>query len=105
MQNTELLELVQDTSSFLKIELENAAQAKGNIRNVRGFGTAIAFDLDGSGDADLMQSWLMKRGIVVARAGPETIGLRPALILGPSHAASLREAVKSYHPNHDEPRY
>ena len=40
-----MLELVQDTSSFIKIELENAARDVGDIVNVRGLGTAIAFDL------------------------------------------------------------
>lgn len=102
MQRKGLLELVQDTSSFLKIELDNAAQEKGVISNVRGLGTAIAFDVD---DADSMQNWLLKRGIVVARVGRETLGLRPALICGPSHAANLRDAVKAFHPNHDQPRY
>ena len=99
MQRRGLLELVLDTSSFIKIELENAARDKGYIANIRGNGTAIAFDCLGM--ADSMQSWLLKRGIVVARVGPDTLGLRPALILGPSHAANLRDAVRSYHPNHD----
>ena len=44
MQSRGLLEYVQDTSSFLKIELSNAARDKGDISNVRGLGTAIAFD-------------------------------------------------------------
>jgi len=49
-----------------------------------------------------MQGWLLKRGIVVARVGPTSLGLRPALILGPAHAANLREAIRDYHPNHDQ---
>ena len=102
MQYQNTLELVQDTSSFLKIELENAARDKGDISNVRGLGTAIAFDCV---DADSMQSWLLSRGIVVARVGPNTLGLRPALVLGPAHAANLREAVRAYHVNHDAGRY
>lgn len=47
-----------------------------------------------------MQSWLLKRGIVVARVGQKSLGLRPALILGTEHAANLREAVRSHHINH-----
>lgn len=47
-----------------------------------------------------MHKWLLKRGIVTAKVGPNTIGIRPALILGPTHAASLREAIKNFHPNH-----
>lgn len=101
IQKKSLLEYVQDTSSFLKIELQNAARDRGDISNVRGLGTAIAFDCKGRDGADSMQSWLLKRGIVVARVGPQSIGLRPALICGPEHAANLREAVRSYHINHD----
>jgi len=101
IQKKNLLELVQDTSSFIKIELENAARDKGHIFNVRGLGTAISFDLVNRGACDSMQAWLLKRGIVVARVGPQTLGMRPSLILGPSHAANLRDAVRAYHPLHD----
>lgn len=101
MQKKGLLEYVQDTSSFLKIELSNAARDKGDISNVRGLGTAVAFDCKDREITDKMQSWLLKRGIVVARVGPTSIGVRPALILGPAHAANLREAVRAFHINHD----
>ena len=96
---------MQDTSSFLKIELGNAARDKGHIFNVRGNGTMIGFDRKNKAAADSMQSWLLNRGIVVARAGPASLGVRPALICGPQHAANLREAVRAYHPNHDSQRY
>lgn len=101
IQRKRLFDYVLDMSSFLKIELENAARDIGDISNVRGLGTAIAFDLAGKEDADSMQYWLLKRGIVVARVGPKSLGIRPALILGPQQAANLREAVRSYHVNHD----
>ena len=101
VQSRNILDLVQDTSSFLKIELENAARDKGEIGNIRGMGTAIAFDCASRDGADSMQHWLVKLGIATARVGPKTIGMRPALILGPSHAASLREAIRSYHINHN----
>jgi len=97
IQSHGLLELVQDTSSFLKIELENAARDKGQIGEIRGYGTAIAFDCLNQEVTDSMQLWLLKTGITTARIGPNTLGLRPALILGPSHAANLRESVRSYH--------
>lgn len=83
MQSQQLLELVQDTSSFLKIELGNAARDKGEIFNIRGNGTMIGFDMESKDATDSMQSWLLVRGIVVARAGPRSLGLRPALICGP----------------------
>ena len=101
IQRKGLLEYVQDTSSFLKIELENAARDRGEIMNVRGLGTAIAFDLRDKDAADSMQNWLLKTGVVVSRVGPETLGIRPALVLGPEQAANLRESVRGYHVNHD----
>ena len=70
--------------------------------NVRGLGTAIAFDCV---DANSMQSWLLSRGITVARVGSNTLGLRPALVLGPAHAAHLRDAIRDYHVNHDAGGY
>ena len=54
MQKQGLLELVQDTSSFIKIELENAARDKNEISNIRGLGTAIAFDCAGKDKATSM---------------------------------------------------
>ena len=101
IQSRSLLQYVGDTSSFLKIELENASRDTGNIGNVRGLGTAIAFDCFSSEHADSMHKWLLKRGIVTARVGQQSIGLRPALVLGTQHAANLREAVRQYHVNHD----
>ena len=47
-----------------------------------------------------MQKWLLKRGILTAKVGPQTLGIRPALILGPSHAAMLRDEIRNFHPNH-----
>ena len=101
IQSQGLLEYVQDTSSFLKIELNNASRDKGHITNVRGLGTAIAFDLEDKRAADSMHYWLLKNGIVTAKVGPSTLGLRPALILSPQVAASFRDTVRSYHINHD----
>ena len=102
IQKRNMLELVNDMSSFIKIELENAARDKGEIGNVRGLGTAIAFDLQNSDKAGSMQRWLLQRGIVVARVGPVSLGLRPAIILGPVQIAALRDAVRGFHPNHDD---
>ena len=78
----------------------NAARDYGYISNVRGLGTAIAFDCKDADSTDSMQNWLLKRGIVVARVDVNSLGLRPAMILGPTHAANLRQAVRDYHPNH-----
>lgn len=39
-----LLHLQSDTSSFLKIELERVGRETGLVRDVRGYGTHLAFD-------------------------------------------------------------
>ena len=46
IQYRNLLELVQDTSSFLKIEIGNVARDQGFISNVRGNCTYLGFDLE-----------------------------------------------------------
>ena len=100
-QDWNLFELVNDSSSFLKMELGHVQRDDGTIENVRGAGTYIGFDVK-DGKAESMMRWLQKRGIIVSKTGPNTLGLRPALVLQPKHAASLRDALYQYHPNHDE---
>jgi len=102
IHNRALHELVQDTSSFLKIELGNIERDSGFISNVRGQGTFIGFDTVSNTVANSLQAWLLKGGVQVARVGPQTFGLKPALIMKPKDAAPLRESLKSYHPNHDQ---
>ncbi|MFS8160252.1 MAG: hypothetical protein ACMG6E_08605 [Candidatus Roizmanbacteria bacterium] len=45
IQKGELLGLVNDTSDFLKIELNRVKAEKGFIANVRGQGTFLGFDV------------------------------------------------------------
>jgi 4-aminobutyrate aminotransferase/(S)-3-amino-2-methylpropionate transaminase len=94
--NENLLHKLGDTSSFLKIELERVGKEMGDVHTVRGYGTHLAFDCS---DGYLLQRWLWRNGINVGRCGPNTISLRPALILGPHDAAHLRNTMLKYHPN------
>lgn len=91
-----LLHKLGDTSSFLKIELARVGRETGDVHNVRGYGTHLAFDCS---DGYLLQRWLWRNGINVTRCGPNTISLRPALILGCYDAAHLRNTLFKYHPN------
>ena len=92
---------MQDTSTFLKIELTRVGKERGGIvRNVRGYGTFLGFDTPSENHAELVQGYLFKTGIHLLRCGPKTFGLRPALILEPKHAAQLRESLIYYHPNY-----
>jgi 4-aminobutyrate aminotransferase-like enzyme len=56
-QANNLFELVNDSSTFLKIELNRVANTTGQIENVRGMGTYIGFDVNG-GRTDNMIRWL-----------------------------------------------
>lgn len=96
--NKDLLSYVQDTSTFLKIELGRIEKEKGSIRNVRGYGTFLGFDTPSPYIAENMQKYFFKSGINLLRCGENTFGLRPALILGPKHAANLRENLLYFHP-------
>ena len=102
IQRKNLLELVQDTSSFLKIELGNIErEQKGLIHNIRGNGTMLGFDTRDSEMAASMYRWLLKQSIMVNMCSPTTLAVRPALICGPSDAAHLRNAMQAFHVNHD----
>jgi 4-aminobutyrate aminotransferase-like enzyme len=67
-------------------------------------GTYIGFDLETPNDTDLMQKWLLKSGIMTARCGTNTIGLRPSLTMLPHDAAHLRDAISSYDSKYDDSR-
>merc|ERR1712153_159139 len=97
IEEGDLLHLQKDTASFLKIELGNVGKHTGLVENVRGYGTHLAFDVE---DGDLMQRFLLRNGINVGKCGPNTLALRPSLMLGCYDAAHLRDCIKHYHPNY-----
>ena len=103
IQGRDYLRMVDHSGSFLKIELGNIERDMGIIRNVRGNGTFLGFDVQDTKNADLIQSWLLKAGVLVGRSGPETLSLRPALCMLPHEAKHLREALKNYTPHHNQP--
>jgi 4-aminobutyrate aminotransferase-like enzyme len=54
IQKKNLLSYVQDTSTFLKIELARVEKDKGLISNVRGYGTYLGFDVPNPSTAHLL---------------------------------------------------
>ena len=96
-----LLAYVNDTSTFLKIELNRVQKETNLIADVRGEGTMIGFDVDSLDTARKVQRYLLKSGILVMQSGETTFSLKPSLILGPTHAAHLREGLLYYSPNFD----
>ena len=99
VQEKELLEKVQDNSTFLKIELNRVAKSKGIIYNVRGLGNFLAFDVE-ERVAENLQEYLIRAGINLVRCGPNTFGIRPALTIRPLQSAALRETLLYYSPNY-----
>lgn len=58
------LAMVGDTSSFLKIELNNVGRDMGGlVNNVRGNGTYLGFDAETAREAESIQLWLHKCSI------------------------------------------
>jgi 4-aminobutyrate aminotransferase/(S)-3-amino-2-methylpropionate transaminase len=98
IEQRKYLHTLKDTSSFIKIELDNIARETGTISPVRGYGTHLAFDSDHS---HVLHRWLLKSGINIQMCGPKTFALRPALTLNCYDAAQLRESLKYYSPNHE----
>ena len=82
IQKKDLLNYVQDTSTFLKIELSRVGRDKGYISNVRGYGTFLGFDVADERIAHSMQRYLQRSGINLMLCGATSFGLRPALTLG-----------------------
>lgn len=52
IQNKNMLNYVQDTSTFLKIELGRISKERGFIQNIRGYGTFLGFDTPSQAAAD-----------------------------------------------------
>ena len=103
IQKKNLLSFVMDTSTFLKIELARVEKERGIISNVRGYGTFIGFDTPSPEVADNLQKYFFRSGINLLRCGPLSFGLRPALILGPTQGAILRDNLLHY--SHNFPKY
>jgi 4-aminobutyrate aminotransferase/(S)-3-amino-2-methylpropionate transaminase len=99
IQKKNLLSYVMDTSTFLKIELARVQKDRGYIRNLRGYGTFLGFDVENKEIADNLQKWFFRSGINLLRCGALTFGLRPALIMGPKQGAILRDNMSHYSPN------
>lgn len=93
---------VQDTSTFLKIELARVERERGIISNVKGYGTFLGFDVHNQTTALLMQKWFFRSGIHLLKCGPLSFGIRPSLLLGPKQAAHLRDNLMNYSPNFDK---
>lgn len=97
-----LLHWALDTSSFLKLELNEVAKDTGLLTNIRGYGLHIGFDLPSSKLADSVQRWMWKSGFNLHKVGPRQLGLRPSLTLSIEEAGQFRTALRHFHPNFEK---
>ena len=93
-----LIELADDTGACIKSELDALNRKRRLFTNLRGNGTFLGLDVDDYEAAVHLQTYLIRNGILVAIVGPHTIGIRPSLLLTPTHASHLRDALHEYNP-------
>ena len=96
-----LLFKTEDCGAFIKTELNRINKQKRVFTNLRGYGTYLAFDVEDHKRAQHLQKFLLRNGILLGMIGPQTLGLRPSLLLEPLHAAHLRDSIDNYQPNLD----
>ena len=99
IKSKKLTEKVEDVGGYIKAELNRVNKGRNFFKNLRGYGTYLGLDLDGFKEAKHLQTHLIRNGILVAMVGPQTLGIRPSLLLEPSHASHLRDALIDYNPN------
>ncbi|KAL9655928.1 hypothetical protein ABK040_007549 [Willaertia magna] len=84
IERQKLLELVKETGTYLVDLLEELADIyPGEITNIRGKGTFIAFDVKNQSE---MITNLLQRGVEVGACGKHSIRIRPMLIFHKYHA-------------------
>jgi 4-aminobutyrate aminotransferase/(S)-3-amino-2-methylpropionate transaminase len=94
-----LIEKTEDCGNFIKAELGRVSKHYDTFGNIRGNGTFIGWDVKDGNNAAHLQTHLIRNGIITALVGPQTIGIRPSLMLRAHHAAHLRDAMERYNPN------
>lgn len=96
MKKKSLLERVDDTSAFIKAELDRINKKKQIFKNLRGYGTYLGWDTSDYESARNMQKYLLRNGILTRVQGDSTVCMRPALTLKPRQAAVLRDVLMDY---------
>ncbi len=79
------LDVLEDPALLVRVgelgeRLRDGLRALPGVRNVRGVGLMIAFDVDGA--PALVRRALLEQRLVLNATGPETVRMLPALILG-----------------------
>lgn len=93
-----LLDKIEDTSGFIKVELDRINKKKGIYKNLRGYGTFLGLDFEDHYSARHFQKYLLRNGVLVSMVGDRTLGIRPSLLLRPDQVSHLRDAFIDYYP-------
>jgi acetylornithine/succinyldiaminopimelate/putrescine aminotransferase len=82
LEDPELHRRVRDLGERIVARLQEIPR----LRNVRGRGLMIAFDVDGGDAPGIVRRALLEQRLVCNATGPETIRLLPPLIIGDAEA-------------------
>eukprot|EP01133_Synstelium_polycarpum_P012977 gene12977-15252_t len=90
IKKNHLLENVTVTGKYLKnglLDFQN--KYPGLVKNVRGLGTFLAFDLPNGATRDKVVASLRAKGVETGGCGNEAIRMRPMLVCQPKHIAQF----------------
>jgi 4-aminobutyrate aminotransferase/(S)-3-amino-2-methylpropionate transaminase len=90
IEDKDLLGNVQDVGSYLQDKLGKM----NSIKNVRGQGAFIAFDLQDGPSRDAFLTDMRQRGVNIGGCGENTVRLRPMLIFQRKHADILLNTME-----------
>jgi len=74
------------TGDYIQSELRKIAEQTGNIMNVRGRGTLVAWDHHTMAQRDGIVQTAMEKGLLLGGCGTHSIRLRPSLVFERRHA-------------------
>ncbi|KJE98409.1 4-aminobutyrate transaminase [Capsaspora owczarzaki ATCC 30864] len=96
IEQDNLIENTRVTGAYLQQGLQTLAdQSQGNLENVRGLGTFIAFDVKTPALRDKLILAGRMEGLNMGGCGTRSIRLRPSLIFRPKHAALFLDRLEA----------
>eukprot|EP01089_Gocevia_fonbrunei_P015757 TRINITY_DN46_c0_g1_i1.p1 TRINITY_DN46_c0_g1~~TRINITY_DN46_c0_g1_i1.p1 ORF type:complete len:504 (-),score=125.41 TRINITY_DN46_c0_g1_i1:82-1593(-) len=88
IEDNHLIENTQITGDYLRSGFESlSAKYPPLIRNIRGLGTFLAFDLPSAAVRDQLVSDLRLKGVEAGGSGETALRIRPQLVFTPTHAS------------------
>jgi len=102
MQQTHLLEHVQDVGGYFRKQLEELAEEHDGVVEVRGMGLMLALELDSDELAKTVVAEMMRKRILINRTSETVLRFLPPYILEKEHVdtaiAALDEILTAHSP-------